>query len=197
MRRRDFLKRSSSLAGLVAAGAFTPRPARAAPHEPVADPAAPALSTRGPERLRGIPGALIDFHFRSPETGDAFTLFEAWARPGMEPRPHTHAHEDETMILLEGAAWVRVGDREFEVGAGESIFMPRKIEHEFKIVSQEMHLFLLINPGYFGEYFWDFAMPLAAREIPPVGTEPPPPEVVERMGTAMAEYGITFAADPE
>lgn len=193
MRRRDFLQRASTLSGILAASALAPRAARADPPDPAAARLGPALATRGLERLRGIPGALIDFHFRSPETGDAFTLCEARARPGMEPRPHTHEHEDETMILLEGDAWVRVGDQEFEVGAGESIFMPRRIEHEFKIVSAEMHLFLLINPGRFGEFFWDFGMPLTAREIPPVSTEPPPPEVAERMQAAMREYGITFA----
>lgn len=198
MKRRDFLAGSSLMTGLLAAGAL---PAVGSPGLlPETDgggsgetPLLPVKGARSLDRARWVPGALASFHFRSAETGGAFSLIEARGVPGMEPGPHTHTHEDETIYLMDGRMWFRIGDEEFELGPGEAIFMPRLVEHEFKILSKEMHVLLLINPGDFGDYFWKFSAPAKALEIPPPPEGPPPPEQLEAMRQALREYGIKSA----
>ncbi|MBK9018058.1 MAG: cupin domain-containing protein [Saprospiraceae bacterium] len=53
----------------------------------------------------------------------------------MEPPPHTHQHEDETYYLLEGEMLFRIGEAEFVGKAGDFVFLPRQLRHEFKVLS--------------------------------------------------------------
>jgi quercetin dioxygenase-like cupin family protein len=44
---------------------------------------------------------------------------------------HTHRHEDEYSIVLEGTIGVEIGEKVFEAGPGSVIVKPRGIPHAF------------------------------------------------------------------
>ncbi|MEZ5332524.1 MAG: cupin domain-containing protein [Thermoanaerobaculia bacterium] len=189
MERRDFLRRSTLLTGLVASGGW---------------PASRLLATQGGAgatleplqrraelaNARAFPGVLLHFLLRSAETGGTFALFEGRGVPGMEPPPHTHTREDETIAVHDGRFWFRIGDVELEAGPGDVVFMPRLIEHEFKVLTDEMRVSVLISPGAFGEFFWQISHPVESLEIPPPSTAPPSPEELRRQGELLASYGL-------
>ena len=205
MERRAFLKRASLMTGLATAGGLLPLASGAlrAQGDPATEPATegagadrldPFLSGPSLDNARIIPGALVHFLVRAADTGGAYALMEGRGRQGMEPGRHVHTREDETVHVLDGEIWFRVGDTELVAGPGDLVFMPRGIPHEFKIRSETMHVLLLINPGALGEYFYRFSRPAESLEIPPLPTEPPSPEQIRTMQEALAGYGISPAA---
>jgi mannose-6-phosphate isomerase-like protein (cupin superfamily) len=65
-------------------------------------------------------------------TGGRFLVGEARLRPG-EPCPpqHVHAHEYESLYVIEGVMTVELGDVRIEVRAGECLVMPPGVPHRF------------------------------------------------------------------
>jgi len=49
--------------------------------------------------------------------------------------PHLHHDQDEWIYVVEGEFAFNVGDKRFRLGAGESVFMPRKVAHMWGCVN--------------------------------------------------------------
>jgi mannose-6-phosphate isomerase-like protein (cupin superfamily) len=72
-----------------------------------------------------------------------------WSDPGTHPgRPiapmHVHRSDDEAWFVLTGRLGFRVGDEEREVGAGESILVPRGTPHAYWNATSEPSRYLLV-----------------------------------------------------
>jgi quercetin dioxygenase-like cupin family protein len=65
------------------------------------------------------------------DTAGALSLVEVALAPGGHVPAHVHAHDDETLYVLEGALDVRVGDERQTLGAGGCAFAPRGTAHAF------------------------------------------------------------------
>jgi len=68
---------------------------------------------------------------------DSFVLAE-WRDAGGPPGPprfiaplHLHHKDDEAWYVLEGALWVRAGDKDVEANAGSAVFVPRGTPHTY------------------------------------------------------------------
>lgn len=59
----------------------------------------------------------------------AYEMHEQPIPPGTLVAPHTHERQDQVSYVLDGTLWFRVGDDDFEVPAGGTIFRPRGIVH--------------------------------------------------------------------
>lgn len=190
MNRRAFVCRSGLGIGLLAMGAAS-RPALSQ------SPSTPSRAFRSSEETasqRGGPGMLLSFLARSTDTGGALALLEGRGRPGMEPARHVHSREDETVHVLDGMFRFEAGGEEFDVGPGQTIFLPRNVPHGFEILSEEMHVLLLLTPGGLDEWFWNVTAPISEPGlIPPPPAGPPPVELIEEMSRALAEYGVNPA----
>jgi mannose-6-phosphate isomerase-like protein (cupin superfamily) len=114
-------------------------------------------------------------------TGGAFTLIEE-IPPMVDTPLHVHAREDEMFYVLEGEHVVRCGDREFHLGPGGVVFLPRGIPHsQRRVVPGEGRLLVLTSPAGFEGFFRQLAA--AERE----GTLGP-----DAYTEASANYGITW-----
>jgi mannose-6-phosphate isomerase-like protein (cupin superfamily) len=72
-----------------------------------------------------------------------------WTDPGTHPgRPiaglHLHRSDDEAWIVLEGRLGFRVGEQEREVGAGDSLLVPRGTPHSYWNPAAESARYLLV-----------------------------------------------------
>jgi len=77
---------------------------------------APFLMNAGNlERTRVAPGMLMTFLAIARDTGGVFALIDARGRQGMEPQPHIHSNEDESIYLLSGRVWFKIGQDEYGV----------------------------------------------------------------------------------
>lgn len=128
----------------------------------------------------------------SRETGGAFSLLEMTLPKGVEPPPHIHTNEDETFVLLEGQIKFFIGGKETTASAGDTVFAPRTILHQFAIQTATAKFLSLITPGGLQDYFIEFSEPARKLEIiPPAG--PPPADIIEVMTKRITNrYGVQF-----
>jgi DNA-binding transcriptional MerR regulator/quercetin dioxygenase-like cupin family protein len=68
-----------------------------------------------------------DCKVSAKDTGGAMCVFE-FTGGGGGPR-HVHFEQDEWIYVIDGQFDFEVGDEQFRVGAGESVFLPRKVAH--------------------------------------------------------------------
>jgi mannose-6-phosphate isomerase-like protein (cupin superfamily) len=114
-------------------------------------------------------------------TGGAFTVFEELP-PMLDTPLHVHEHEDELFYVLEGEHVFQVGDEEFAVGPGGTVFAPRRIPHaQRRVVPGEGRLLVLTRPAGFEGFFRTLA------EAHETGTLGP-----DAYAAASERYGITW-----
>ena len=87
------------------------------------------------------------------ETGGAFILFEDRMPRGKTTPLHTHPHEDESFVVLEGEILVHVEGTEHPVGPGGVAVVPRGTQHAF-LVTSEMARILALQTPVSGEAFY-------------------------------------------
>ncbi len=76
---------------------------------------------------RSLGEQAIDCKLSGRDTGGALSVFEFH---GIAVRPrHLHLEQDEWVYVVAGSLDFEVGDRNFRVVAGESVFLPRKVGH--------------------------------------------------------------------
>jgi quercetin dioxygenase-like cupin family protein len=100
------------------------------------------------------------------DTDGAFEFVESKMKKGTEPPPHIHDREDELFYVLAGELKIFADGKTFNVAAGESAFLPRKMPHAYLIESDDCHLLALITPGGFLNAVSKMNRPARAMEIP-------------------------------
>jgi mannose-6-phosphate isomerase-like protein (cupin superfamily) len=113
-------------------------------------------------------------------TAGGFTVVEEFSP--LDTPLHVHAHEDELFYVLEGEHVFRVGDAEFQVGPGGTVFAPRGVPHAHRRVVPRTGRFLtMTSPAGLEGFFRELSE--AERE----GTIGP-----EAYARASERYGITW-----
>src|SRR5438094_3786715 len=74
-----------------------------------------------------------DCKVSAQDTDGAMCVFE-FTGSGGGPR-HLHHDQNEWIYVIEGEFLFGVGDQKFRVGAGESVFLPRKVPHSWASVT--------------------------------------------------------------
>ena len=105
------------------------------------------------ERLWFAGGGVHIWKATAEETDGAFLLFEDRMPRGKTTPLHTHPHEDETFIVLEGEILVHVEGTEHPVGPGGVAVVPRGTRHAFLVTSEMARVLALQTPGS-GEAFY-------------------------------------------
>jgi mannose-6-phosphate isomerase-like protein (cupin superfamily) len=59
-------------------------------------------------------------------------------------QPHT---EDEVYIVLEGLAKIQIGDQDYPVKAGDSIFVPSLKNHRFHSILEDLRVIVVFAPA--------------------------------------------------
>jgi len=73
-----------------------------------------------------------DCKVSAKDTNGAMCIFE-FNGGGLGP-PHLHHDQDEWIYIIDGECYFEVGEKRFRVGAGESVFIPRKTAHVWACV---------------------------------------------------------------
>ena len=130
------------------------------------------------------------------DTNGAFFLVEATLAPGTEPPPHVHTREDELFYVLEGEFDVYVGEKAFNVKAGECVFMPRFKPHAFVIRSPRLHVLGLFTPAGLEEVFRGMSTPAQRLELPTAAVTYSTGDL-KQTAQRLLEYGAHFLAPDE
>src|ERR1051325_6047635 len=86
-----------------------------------------------PIKLGGPGGEPNDCKVSGKDTDGAMCVFEFTGVSGGPP--HVHHDQDEWIYVVEGEFEFDVGNKRFQLNAGESVFMPRKVKHMWGCVS--------------------------------------------------------------
>ena len=86
-------------------------------------------------KLGGKGGEPNDCKVSGKDTNGAMCAFEFTGRSG-GPK-HLHHKQDEWIYILDGDFEFRIGHKQFRLGPGESIFIPRKTPHVWRCISKK------------------------------------------------------------
>jgi quercetin dioxygenase-like cupin family protein len=92
----------------------------------------------------------VDFILKAGElrAGPRLAFVEYTTRAGEEPPDHTHATEDEIFYVVRGDLAFHCGSETFQVTDGGFVFLPRGIEHGYRIGSDsEVKLLVITSPA--------------------------------------------------
>ena len=113
-------------------------------------------------------------------TGGAFTIIEEIAP--LDTPLHVHAHEDELFVVLAGEHVFRVGEEEFHVGPGATVFAPRGVPHAHRrAVSRTGRFLTMTSPAGFEGFFRELSDAERAGTIGP-----------EAYARASERFGVTW-----
>jgi quercetin dioxygenase-like cupin family protein len=108
--------------------------------------------------IQGPAGGPLTFKARGEQTNGALTLFENVIAPGDGPPLHTHADEDESWYVLQGALRFRLGDELAQAPAGTFVFVPRGTPHCFQNAGEEpARIIVMFTPSGMERFFDRFA----------------------------------------
>jgi mannose-6-phosphate isomerase-like protein (cupin superfamily) len=168
--------------------------------------AVPIIRGRGEgERLWFAGGGVHIWKATAEETDGAFILFEDRMTRGKTTPLHTHPHDDEIFIVLEGEILVHVEGTEHLVGPGGVAVAPRGVPHAFLVTSELARILTLETPGSAEAFYRD----ASERSTDEADAERPPdldrlraaaernPSCIEILGPPPFEAAKQFAAGAE
>ena len=134
--------------------------------------ASPIAFKRGPspDTTLDVFGVDVTFLVENEHSGGRFGVLEYVSKPGHEPPPHWHEHEDEVFYIVEGQFEVHCGDQVLQVEAGECVFLPKRKPHGFIIRSPHLRAICVIQPSGAEQAFRILGLPKNGRERRPANT---------------------------
>lgn len=83
-------------------------------------------------KMKGITLNNLDIKISASDTGGQLAVFEqSGLTPNGGPPMHIHPFQDEWFYVLEGVYLFQVGDDQFDLKQGDTIFLPRQVAHAF------------------------------------------------------------------
>lgn len=136
-------------------------------------------------------GSRMTIKARGETTGGLLGLTEGSFYRGFGPPLHVHRREDEGMYVIEGEIRFRQGPDELIGGPGTWVWMPRGIEHTFKVESESARALVIITPAGFEQMFVEGGIPVGDSP------EPPAQEYDPEAAKALAErFGFEVVGPP-
>jgi quercetin dioxygenase-like cupin family protein len=90
----------------------------------------------------------LDIKISSKDTNGAFAVFE---QTGLTPRGgpplHIHPLQDEWFYVIEGSYLYQLGQDKYELSPGDTIFLPRNIQHAFIQLSEKGKMIVSYSPA--------------------------------------------------
>lgn len=147
----------------------------------------------GQEDAVWLLGGLYSYKARGRDTGGAYSLFEVQG-PVATPK-HVHSAEEEAFYVVDGEVSFLIGEELVRGGPGTFAFVPRGVEHGFRIESENAKLLLLLTPGATGHesLFEEMGEAAVSHVVPPPPETPPDPE---RLGEIAARHGTRIVGPP-
>lgn len=136
-------------------------------------------------------GALMVRKAGGEETGGGFDVLDQTVPPGYAPPRHIHRHEDEAWYVIDGSATFWCGTRELRAERGAFVFLPRDVEHTFRVGSSGARLLTIASPSGFARFVADAGERARERVVPPPG-----PVDAVRLAEIARRHGIEITGPP-
>lgn len=120
-------------------------------------------------KLKGVNANVLDVKISGSDNDGGFAMFEQTSLSQGRGTPlHVHHFQDEVFYVIEGNYYFLVGEDKYQLGAGDSIFLPMKVPHAWTQVSEKGKMTVTFQPAGKMESFF---VTVAALEHEPTKEE--------------------------
>lgn len=119
-----------------------------------------------PRKIAWLGGTVHTIVLAGEQTGDRVTVLRSLMRAPAASPVHVHRHDDEAVMLLSGAAVLWCGGARHEMGAGDTVFMPRGVPHCYRI-TEDADVVTVCTPAGIEAFFEHAGWDLAQGDPPP------------------------------
>lgn len=83
-------------------------------------------------KMKGVTQNTLDIKISGRDTNNDLAVFEQTGlTPNGGPPLHIHPNQDEWFYVVDGEYWFQVGEENYRLKQGDTIFLPRGIPHAF------------------------------------------------------------------
>lgn len=110
-------------------------------------------------KLKGVNANVLDVKISGTDTKGDLAVFEQTSLSQGRGTPlHVHPLQDEIFYVIQGAYRFKVGEDQFALGAGETIFLPRQVPHAWIQDSATGKMLVILQPaGKLEDFFVSMA----------------------------------------
>ena len=116
------------------------------------------------QQIAWIGGSVHRVVLDGAATAGRLAAFRSSMRGGAASPVHVHERDDETIFLNDGTGLFWAGDKCWEAGPGDTVFLPRDVPHTYLFTSDTVDMVTVCTPSGMEDFFravgWDLASPL-------------------------------------
>ena len=136
-------------------------------------------------KMKGITLNTLDIKISGKDTDNEVAVFEQTGlTPNGGPPLHIHPEQDEWFYVIEGDYLFQVGKDKYQIKAGDTIFLPRKVPHAFVQLSEKGKMIVSYVPAGKMEAFF---------AVTDKWTSPPSKEEIVQV---FADHGMQVVGPP-
>ena len=99
-------------------------------------------------KMKGITLNTLDVKVSGKDTNGDIAIFEqTGTTPKGGPPLHIHTFQDEMFYVIEGEYHFQVGEDEYDLKPGDTIFLPRGVKHAFIQLTEKGKLIITYQPA--------------------------------------------------
>ena len=136
-------------------------------------------------KMKGVTLHVLDLKISSKDTNGGLSVFEQIGyTPKGGPPLHIHPNQDEYFYVLEGEYQFQLDQDKYHLSAGDTIFLPRNIQHAFIQLTEKARVLVSYLPSGKMESFF---------ETTDSWTAPPSDELVKKT---FADHDMIVVGPP-
>ncbi len=99
-------------------------------------------------KMKGVTLNTLDIKISGSDTENDLAVFEqVGLTPNGGPPLHIHPFQDEWFYVIEGEYLFQVGDKKYQIMSGDTIFLPRNVQHAFIQLSEKGKMIVSYLPA--------------------------------------------------
>lgn len=136
-------------------------------------------------KMKGVTQNILDIKISAKDTENGLAVFEQTGlSPYGGPPLHIHPFQDEWFYVVEGEYLFQVGEDQYEMKPGDTIFLPRKVKHAFIQLTDQGKMIVSYLPAGKMEAFF---------EVTDQWTAPPSKEEIIKV---FADHDMLVVGEP-
>lgn len=99
-------------------------------------------------KMKGVTLNMLDIKISGKDTGNELAVFEQTGlTPKGGPPLHIHPNQDEWFYIVEGEYLFQVGEVKYQMKTGDTIFLPRNVQHAFIQLTEKAKVIVSYLPA--------------------------------------------------